>query len=224
MATIKLYELVARDNLYWSPNSWKTRMCLNLKKISYESVALGIVQVKKILPDIVKKDVMVTPVIDDNGIVIEDSFEIAKYLENKYPNLSIFHNNIALHNTIYNWLEPKFSLALIKLVIPDLCKAFNDEDREYFIITRTQFLGDLNMFSYSDNMEIVQETLTIVLKTLENNKFISGEKIGWADIVLASWLLSAKLINETIFNDVKNKCTNQDVFERWWNDVQFLIK
>jgi hypothetical protein len=46
----------------------------------------------------------------------------------------------------------------------------------------------------------------------------------WADIVLASWLLCAKTTNEAVFNDVKNKSTKPDVFSRWWNDVQFLIK
>lgn len=89
---IKLYELRGKNpDLIWSCNPWKTRMCLNLKGIEFESIPLTYLEIHSVLPEVLHKTEGCTvPVLVDNEMVIQDSFKIAQYLDEHHPGPSIF--------------------------------------------------------------------------------------------------------------------------------------
>jgi glutathione S-transferase len=226
--TIKYYALTGKNpNLFWSVNPWKTRMCLNLKGLKYDSIPLTFIQIHQVLPEILKKKNGCTvPVLDDDGTIIQDSFKIAEYLDEKYPKPSIFNNNKPLHEFMYNWITTNINRPLLCLIIPDIVNIIDDESRDYFVETRTKMFGDFNILvkNNDSNMEIAQKSLSLILNILEKYKFISGEAIGWTDISLASILYMTQLVNKEIFDEIINKSTNPIVFQRWWKDMQILIK
>lgn len=224
---IKLYELRGKDPKYlWSSNPWKARMCLKLKGIEFESAPLTYPEIHAILPGILHKEKGCTvPVLVDGENVIQDSFKIAQYLEEKYTGASIFQGNLALHEFIYNWIA-EIKEPLFKLVILDIANKLDDESKEYYIKKNTALYGDLRIAALKDrevNVKQIQRNLNLLLGNLQRSTFLSGETIGWTDITLASFLYMIKLANERVLNEVIAS-TDQELFKGWWNNMSKLME
>jgi glutathione S-transferase len=80
--TILLYDLVGADEARpYSPHCWKTRMALAHKGLDYRAVPTRFLDVPQVEGGVSKT----VPVIRDGGTVVADSFAIALYLEEAYP-------------------------------------------------------------------------------------------------------------------------------------------
>lgn len=85
---IKLYELVPSTNsiCYFSPNTWKTRMGFLHKGVPFETVPVTLIDVRRDLATRSNQSDIYVPAIElPNGTFIYDSFHIAEWLENTYP-------------------------------------------------------------------------------------------------------------------------------------------
>ena len=103
-----LYELDAINEQYFSPYSWRILMSLNHKNL-YKN--LKRVRVKFSDKSLInQKGFNTVPVLEDKNNWVGDSFEIAKYLEQEYPNTpSLFGSkeNLKLTYIINQMLDPK---------------------------------------------------------------------------------------------------------------------
>src|SRR4029079_15212540 len=80
--TILLYELVGADAARpYSPHCWKTAMSLAHKGLDFKSVPTRFLDVPKVEGGVSKT----VPVIRDGDHVVADSFAIALYLDETYP-------------------------------------------------------------------------------------------------------------------------------------------
>ena len=80
--TILLYDLVGEDHSRpFSPHCWKTTMCLAHKGLDYRRVPTPFTSV----PNVEGGTSKTVPVIRDGDRVVADSFTIALYLEETYP-------------------------------------------------------------------------------------------------------------------------------------------
>src|SRR6185295_17535088 len=80
--TILLYELVGRDAARpFSPHCWKAAMALAHKGLDISSVPTRFLEVPAVEGGVSK----LVPVIRDGDHVVADSFAIALYLEETYP-------------------------------------------------------------------------------------------------------------------------------------------
>ncbi|NTI65910.1 glutathione S-transferase family protein (plasmid) [Agrobacterium tumefaciens] len=80
--TIILYDLVgSSEEIRFSPHCWKTRMSLAHKGLEYQTVPTTFVGVPEVEGGVSKT----IPVIRDGEQVIADSFAIALYLDEAYP-------------------------------------------------------------------------------------------------------------------------------------------
>ncbi|CAF0765493.1 unnamed protein product [Adineta steineri] len=85
---IKFYELVSSLNskCFFSPNTWKTRMCLLHKGVQFETIPVTLLDVRGDLAHRSNKPDIYVPAIElPDGQFIYDSFHIAEWLENTYP-------------------------------------------------------------------------------------------------------------------------------------------
>ena len=73
---IELYELVGRDDRRFSPYCWRVKLSLAHKKLEYRTVPVGFTEKYKI--EFSGQNLV--PVLDDNGTIVHDSWEIAEYL------------------------------------------------------------------------------------------------------------------------------------------------
>lgn len=86
---LKFYELVPSVGSvhFFSPNTWKTRMGLLHKKASFKTIPVTLLDVRGDLSRRSKQPQISAPAIElPDGTIIYDSFRIAEWLENAYPN------------------------------------------------------------------------------------------------------------------------------------------
>lgn len=115
---IKFYDFVNKDGKTMSPRTWRTIGVLNYKNIEYEKIPLKFYEIKKTISRIIKDDSkppLVPLIIDEIPII--DSFEIAKYIDNKYSYPKIFeknHNHLFFNNYVENIILPHVIKCIIK--------------------------------------------------------------------------------------------------------------
>jgi glutathione S-transferase len=136
---IELYDLAVANDVRPSPFCWRTKAVLTYKKIPFSTVPVSFTEKHKIAFSGQDR----VPVIKDNGTVVYDSWTIAKYLEDKYPDPKIFPG-LGLKEAcrFFNlYVDQTVHPALIYLVVNDIFAKVEPKDREYFRTSREKRFG-----------------------------------------------------------------------------------
>ena len=216
---IKLYELSGKNNVRFSPYCWRARMALNYKKLDFQSIPIKFTE-KKLIEFSNQK---LLPVLVDEDKVISDSWNIAIYLDKKYPfnqNL-IAESEIKFNLFINQWADKMLNAAIIKIVIYDITKNLDSEDKEYFINSRTKKFGispkDMADKSIASLSQLYKHT-TFLNSILEKQNFISGHNVGYSDFIIAGSLKWGMQVCDTNLLDEKNSYTTN-----WYNKIENLF-
>lgn len=130
--TILLYDLVGRDEARpYSPHCWKVKMALAHKGLRYRTVPTRFLEIPRVENGASKT----VPVIRDGDRVVADSFDIALYLDEAYPERpSLFagEGGRAIARFIERWSQTIVHAYLRGAAILDI-HAMQDEDNgEWF--------------------------------------------------------------------------------------------
>lgn len=139
--TIVLYELVGADEKRpYSPHCWKTVMSLAHKGLSWKSAPTRFLDVPKIEGGVSKT----VPVIRDGDKVISDSFAIALYLEETYPDRpSLFRGKggEAMARFIERWSQTQLHPFMGSAGLMDLHGMQDEANKVYFRESREKRYG-----------------------------------------------------------------------------------
>ena len=138
---IVLYDLCAGDSeRRFSPHCWKARMALAHKGLAFETRATPFTKISEIgggfSPTV--------PVIDDGGKLVRESFDIALYLEEAYPDRpSLFagEGGRAMARFVESWALTSVHPPLMGLIVKDIHDRLGDADQIYFRESREKRLG-----------------------------------------------------------------------------------
>lgn len=183
--TIQFYELAADNTeIKFSPFVWRTRMALMHKGIEFESIAWQFC-------DRDLHEHKTVPAIYDDGKMVSDSWEIAKYLDAKYPDKPMLMNNpeseahAQLVSAICNNLV--FSVTAPMAIYP-VSQIIDDESAVYFIETREAKFGkklsDINAADAQAAKANLTKGLAVFEATLASSDFLGGDKPTYADYML----------------------------------------
>lgn len=195
--TIQLYELAGRDDRRFSPYCWRTRMALEHKGLSYETVPVRFTD-KALIAFSGQERV---PVLRDGDAVICDSWAIAEYLEDTYPDApSLFGGETGrgLARFMNVWTDRALHLALIKLVIADILAHVDDADRDYFIESRTARMGRSPAEVQTRSEEDLKSfgiALSTVRAALDGQDFLSGSAPAYGDYIVFGAFAWARAIS-----------------------------
>jgi glutathione S-transferase len=139
--TILLYELAGTDaSRPFSPHCWKTVMSLAHKGLPYETVTTPFTRVP-LVEDSASKTV---PVIRDGDRVVSDSFDIAVYLEETYPDRpSLFGGpgGMATARFVERWSQLTVHPFLGAAALMDIHGMLAPVDQAYFRESRAKRFG-----------------------------------------------------------------------------------
>lgn len=139
--TIILYDLCgAQDHQRFSPYCWRARMALMHKGIKVETRPTPFTRINTIADGSHKT----VPIIDDGGRVVGDSWNIAVYLEETYPDRpSLFagEGGRATAKFVEAWAFAVLHAHLMGLIVADINDRLTPEDQVYFRASREQRLG-----------------------------------------------------------------------------------
>ena len=214
--TIQIYELCGADeNLLFSPHCWKTRMAIAHKGLASETIATPFTKVASVEGG----DARRVPVIRDGETVVEESYAIAKYLDEKYPDAPSLFNGAggeALTNHIINWSQTQLHPAVVKLCLMDIYNSLAPDDQTFFRHTREKLFGcTLEEFDakFEKNADGLNAALVPLELTLKQQKFIGGESPLFADYVVFGALQWLRTTNGEKFLPKDNNVA------RWFNDL-----
>ncbi|MDG2267952.1 MAG: glutathione S-transferase N-terminal domain-containing protein [Alphaproteobacteria bacterium] len=191
-----LYELDAINEQYFSPYCWRILMSLNHKDL-YKGVKR--IQVKFSDKSLIShKGFNTVPVLEDDDNWTGGSLKIAEYLEKTYPNQpSLFRGaeNMNLTSIINQMLDTKIIGILARIIVGDVYKVLQPEDKIYFRETREKILNktieevDLESSKY---IPILQKELNPFRKVIRNNNFFTGSKPMYCDYILFGFFMWAR--------------------------------
>ncbi|WP_027037938.1 glutathione S-transferase family protein [Mesorhizobium ciceri] len=139
--TILLYDLVGRDSTRpFSPHCWKVVMALAHKGLDISTVPTRFLEVPAVEGGVSKT----VPVIRDGETVLADSFAIALYLDEAYPDRpTLFggEGGKAMARFIERWSQVTIHPYVTTAAIMDLHAMQDAENAVYFRQSREQRLG-----------------------------------------------------------------------------------
>uniref|UniRef100_A0ACD5ZFW3 Uncharacterized protein n=1 Tax=Avena sativa TaxID=4498 RepID=A0ACD5ZFW3_AVESA len=207
----------ARPTLYsyWrSSCSHRVRIALNLKGLNYEYKAVNLLKGEQSDPEFMKLNPMkFVPALADGDAVIGDSYTIALYLEEKYPDppllpqdLKMKALNIQIASIVCSGIQPLHNLTLVRYI--------------------EQKVGT------GESLPWIQQQIDRGFTAVENmikgcaGKYATGDEVQLADVFLAPQIFAAvtrfqiDMSNYPTLAKVNDEYTRHPAFEAALPDRQ----
>jgi glutathione S-transferase len=141
------------------------------------------------------------PVIEDQGQTLYDSWTIANYLDEAYPDRPLlFSGEEAKTLTFFlkHWVERSLHGPFFRLIVLDIEKHLHDKDKAYFRSSREKRLGKtLEAFAGDPQQALaaLRAALDPLRPVLAESAFLSGRTPGFADYLLIAEFQWARAVS-----------------------------
>jgi glutathione S-transferase len=185
--TLKLFELVGTDETRpFSPFCWRTRMALAHKGLGAESIPWRFTEKAAISPHNSEK----VPVLLDGEKSVVDSWVIANYLEDSYPDRpSLFGGDggRAMGRMLNWWGDTVVIGGMFPLIVADIVEHLRPVDQVYFRESREARFGkplEEVVANRDKNVESFRKGLDPMRLTLKTQAFLGGAAPNYADYIV----------------------------------------
>ncbi|MBZ9814806.1 glutathione S-transferase family protein [Mesorhizobium sp. CA7] len=185
--TILLYDLVGHDVARpFSPHCWKTKMALAHKGLAATDVPTRFLEVPKVEGGVSKT----VPVIRDGERVVADSFAIALYLDEAYPErptLFSGEGGKAMARFIERWSQLTIHPYIATVALTDLHAMQDEPNAAYFRENREQRYGkrlEDVVANRNAGLPAFRAALEPLRSTLAYQPFIGGGAPLFADYIV----------------------------------------
>ena len=186
MTTRRLFELVTDDGCSISPYVWRTKYALAAKGLPYESCGVGFVDI----PTIGSGHFRALPVLQDGAQWADDSWAIAAYLDEVYPDVRLFGSKgeHALALFFEKWLAVEVIGNLFRICVLDIHDRLRKADQAYFRQTREARLGQPLEAAHANReryLPVLRQSLQPMRLAFRESPFLGGHSPSYADFVAA---------------------------------------
>jgi glutathione S-transferase len=195
---LKLFELVGTDQARpFSPFCWRTRMALAHKGLGAESIPWCFTEKQAIAPHNSEK----VPVLIDGETSVADSWAIANYLEDHYPERpSLFggEGGRAVGRMINWWGDVTVVGGLFPLIVADIPSHLKPVDAAYFRSSREARFGkplEQVVAARDTSVEGFRRALDPLRLTLRTQPYLGGEAPNYADYIVFGAFQWARVVS-----------------------------
>jgi glutathione S-transferase len=185
--TLKLFELVGADEQRpFSPFCWRTRMALAHKGLSAETIPWCFTEKDAIAPHKSEK----VPVLLDGENAVADSWAIANYLDDRYPDRPSLFGGVggrAMGRMINWWGDIAVVGGMFPLIVADIPAHLKPVDAAYFRKTREARFGrplEEVVAGRDQAVEGFRRALDPMRLTLKTQGFLGGDAPNYADYIV----------------------------------------
>jgi len=196
---IKMYDLAGADpNRRFSPYCWRTRMALAHKHLTAETIPWRYCD----KPAIAHSGLDRVPVVEDGDRVVGDSWAIANYLEDTYPELPSLFGGAAARATarfVNSWADMVQNAGIATFVAFDVVRHLDPRDQDYFRQSRSQRFGmPLDQFCANREGRVggFRQTLEPLRMTLKAQPFLGGSAPLYPDYIVFGGFQWARTISD----------------------------
>ena len=195
---IVLYELTGADDARrFSPAVWRVRMALRHKGLAFEGRPWRFTEKEAIAPS----GGGTVPVIVDRGRWVRESFAIAEYLEDAYPDRpSLFGSGEgrALGRFMLAWVDRTLAFPVSRLILTDIFSHLAEGDRDYFRQSREKRFGR-RLEEVCPDPEAELASIRLLLEPVRRlaavQDFMGGGMPGFADYALYGTFMWARMVS-----------------------------
>jgi glutathione S-transferase len=184
---IQLYDLATKyPNIRFSPFCWRIKYALAHKELSWEEIPIRALTEKNLLPTPNEGKV---PVLVDDDQVVFDSWDIALYLEEKYPDQLLFDSSESRAQSLFvkNWTEAVLHILVSRMGILDFYETQTKDDQKVFRETRESRFGvvleDWGSDPQGARVDFLK-ALEPLRQTLRSQKFMGGRTPNFSDYIM----------------------------------------
>lgn len=185
--TRKLFELCGTETeRVFSPFCWRTRMALAHKDIKAETIPWRFTEKDAIAPHQSDK----VPVFIDGETSVADSWAIANYLEDTYPDRpSLFggEGGRAMGRMLNWWGDTVVLGGIFPMIAADIHALLRPADQAYFRKTREARLGktlEQAAANRDEAVEVFRQSLNPMRLTLKTQTYLGGASPNYADYIV----------------------------------------
>jgi len=196
---ITLYDLAGADaEIRFSPFCWRTTLALAHKGLPVQTVPWRFTEKAELFQATGSRRV---PVIVDGERMVADSWAIAEYLEQAYPERpSLFHGagGLAHAQFINAWADAIMIPGIARLIVDDVWRALDSRDQGYFRTSREAHFGTTLEAVTADRdtaVEGFRQTLTPVRLALRRQSWLGGLSPSYADYIVFGGLQWARCVS-----------------------------
>jgi glutathione S-transferase len=191
---MKLYDLAGtNEDLRFSPFCWRVRFALAQKDLQAETIPVRFTDKDRYA----FSGQGLVPVLVDGERVITDSWDIARYLDEAYPNTRALFPE-TLPRFFRYWTQLTMQPMVLKLVIMDVYACIHEKDREYFRTSReTRFGKPLESVRVPPEQGIpaLRDTLAPLRAALQEQPYLGGDEPDFRDYMAFAPLQFARLVS-----------------------------
>jgi glutathione S-transferase len=194
---ITLWELEGRGGRRYSVFSWRTRMALKHKQLPFETNPVRLSDKATIAFSGGKT----VPVIRDGDTVLRDSWKIAEYLEQRYPQQpTLFGGDIGrgVTHAFNTWVDRALLGAMMAVVAPDIHERVDPADEDHFRnMIESVMKKNLNTLrsERDEALKRLGRALEPMQTLLKRQAYICGEQPAYADYILFSIFQWARVMS-----------------------------
>lgn len=184
---IKMYDLAgAEPDRRFSPFCWRIKMALAHKGLEVETIPWRFSEKAVIAPFNSER----VPVIIDDGAAIADSWKIACYLDEKYPERPSLFGGAparAVARFVNQWTDSVLHGAIVRTILIDIYDRIDANDRAYFRESREKRFGMTLEAVGADRESRLLELrglLEPLRQTLGAQPFVGGDAPLYPDYIL----------------------------------------
>ena len=198
---ITLYDLVAQGDQRPSPFCWRAKFSLAHKGLEWTEVPVGFTEKDKIA----FAESQLVPVIKDGDKGVKDSWAIATYLDQAYPDKPLFKSEMALSYArfVSGWVDTAVQPAMFPIVVADLYGIVRPVDQPYFLESRGRRLGTTDLAGFQakareKGVTSFRAVLEPARRTLRAQPFLAGTHPAYPDYALAGAFLWASIASPLV--------------------------
>jgi glutathione S-transferase len=191
---LTMYDLTGADDRHrFSPYCWRTRMACAHKGLALDTIAWRFNEKDK-LP---QPNTGTVPVLIDGDRVVADSWKIAAYLDERYPDRPLFDSAGARAEAllIKYWTERTLHLLVTRMTVSDIWRALHPRDQPYFRETREKRLGAKLEEVTADREHTrvrFREALEPLRAMLADQPFVCGAAPAFGDYIVFGMFMWAR--------------------------------
>jgi glutathione S-transferase len=198
VAQITLFELGAANGRRYSQFSWRTRMALAHKGLAFDTVAVRVSD--KAAIGFSGQDKV--PILKDGEHVVSDSWKIAEYLEQTYPDRpALFGGEIGhgLSRFINTLTDRQLIGKLVPALMLDVLGIVDAEDAAHLRKLERFFKKSMEEMAAQREASVAdfRRALDPVRVTFRAQPFLCGAKPAYADYILFSVFQWARIVSTT---------------------------
>lgn len=181
-----MYDLAGADErVRFSPYCWRTKMALLHKGLDFEALPWRFTD-KDVIADSGSQRV---PVIKDGDRWVADSWAIATYLDDTYPDKPLMENDTAraLSHFVAHWSDATVNAALRPLALVAVFNVAHEKDKAYFRESREAMLGMTLEDACADReaaLAGLEQVLAPAEMALAEKPFLGGDAPCYGDYAL----------------------------------------